>query len=145
VAVLDGVDLVDWVGLSVGVGLKLSVFVVAAFDRSSFDRFSAVVGVRELLLDRVGVAVERCVDWRFRVVAPFGVTVGGGESVAGTATSRSSSPLGMPESLIAEPPNRAAPATAALTTTAAHADAIRSPLLVTLPSSSTTTPEQITI
>jgi hypothetical protein len=80
-----------------------------------------------------------------RLVAPLGVTVGAGESVAGTATSRSSSPLGMPEPLMAEPPNRAAPATAALTTTAAQAEAIRSPLLVTLLSSSTTTPEQVTI
>jgi hypothetical protein len=142
VVVWDGVDLVDWVGLLVVVGLKLSVFVVVAFDR-----FSAGVGVRGLLLDRVGVAVERpCARARMdRLVAPLGVAVGGGESVAGTATSRSSSSLGMPESLMAEPPNRAAPATAALTTTAAHAEAIRSPLLVTLPSSSTTTPEQVTI
>src|SRR4030095_15760015 len=40
---------------------------------------------------------------------------------------------------MAEPPNRAAPTTAALTTTAALAEAIRSPVLVTLPSSRTTT------
>ena len=79
-----------------------------------------------------------------RVVAPFGVTLGDGESVAGTATSRWSWPLGMRESLMAEPPNRA-PATAALTTTAAVAEAIRRPLLVTLPSSRTTTPEHVTI
>jgi hypothetical protein len=59
VVVSDGVDLVDWVGLLVGVGLKLSVFVVVAFDR-----FSAAVGVRGLLLDRVGVAVERRVGSR---------------------------------------------------------------------------------
>jgi len=44
VVVLDGVDLADWVGRLVGLGLKLSVFVVVAFDGSS------AVG---LLLDRV--------------------------------------------------------------------------------------------
>jgi hypothetical protein len=78
-----------------------------------------------------------------RVLAPLGATLGDGEGVAGTATSRWSWPLGTRESLMAEPPNKAA-ATAALTTTAALAEAIRKPLLVTLPSSCTTTPEQVT-
>jgi hypothetical protein len=56
VAVLDGVDFAAWVGLLVGVGVKLSIFEVVTFDRCS------VVGeVRGLLLDRVG----RCrVGWR---------------------------------------------------------------------------------
>jgi hypothetical protein len=44
-----------------------------------------------------------------------------------------------------ELPIRAAAATAALTTTAALAEAIRSAVLDTLPSSSTTTPEHVTI
>ena len=44
-----------------------------------------------------------------------------------------------------EPPMSAAAATAALTTTAALADAIRSPVLDNFPSSCTTTPEHITI
>jgi hypothetical protein len=84
------------------------------------------------------------------VLAPLGVALGDVEELAGTAndveglagtaTSRSSWPLGAPGSLIAEPPNRAAP-TAALTTTAALAEAIRRPVLVTLPSCCTTTPE----
>ena len=88
------------------------------------------------------------------MVAPLGVTLvvlaltaaalADGEGLAGTATSRSSWPLGTRESLMAEPPNRA-PATAALTTTAAVAEAMRRPLLLTFPSSCTTTPEQVTI
>jgi hypothetical protein len=86
------------------------------------------------------------------VLAPLGVAVGDVEGLAGaardveglagTATSRSSWPLGASESLMAEPPNRAAPTTAALTTTAALAEAIRRPVLVTLPSSCTTTPDR---
>ncbi|HJY46208.1 MAG TPA: hypothetical protein VJ301_16440 [Propionibacteriaceae bacterium] len=85
------------------------------------------------------------------MLAPLGVTLGDVEALAGaasdveglagTATSRSSWPLGAPGPLMAGPPNRAAPTTAALTTTAALAEAIRSPVLVTLPSSCTTTPE----
>ena len=43
-----------------------------------------------------------------RVLAALGVTSGDGEGVAGTATSRWSWPLGTRESLMAEPPNRAA-------------------------------------
>jgi hypothetical protein len=73
-----------------------------------------------------------------------GVTVDHGDGVAGTAISRSSW-LGAPGSLIAEPPYSAAAVTAALTTTAALAEAIRSPVPVTVPPSRTTTPEQVTI
>jgi hypothetical protein len=52
--VLDGADFAAWVGPLVGAGLELWVFVVVALDR-----LAAVVSVRGLLLDRVGVAVER--------------------------------------------------------------------------------------
>jgi hypothetical protein len=51
--VLAGADFATWVGLLVGVGWELRVFVVVALDR-----FAAVVAVPGLLLDRVGVAVE---------------------------------------------------------------------------------------
>jgi hypothetical protein len=76
VAVVDGVDFAAWVGLLVGVGVKLSVSVLVVFDR-----LRVVVDVRRLLLDRVGVAVERpCARVRLdRVVAPLGVTLGDGE------------------------------------------------------------------
>ena len=78
------------------------------------------------------------------MLGPLGVT-SADEGLAGTATNRSSSPLRAPESLMAEPPNRAATTTAALTATAALTEAIRRPALVTLPSSCTTIPEQVTI
>ena len=94
---MDGVDLTDWVGRLVGLGLKVSVVVVVAFDR-----FSAV----GLLLDRV---VRRRVGWRphtaglsasrhcgrecaraklDRELAPLVDSLGDGDGVAGTATSR---------------------------------------------------------
>jgi hypothetical protein len=124
--------------------------------------------VVRLVLDRVaGEAVERRVGRRWqmagffsspwhsgracawarrdRLLGPLGVTSTDGDGLVGTATSRSSRSLGAPESVMAEPPNRAALTTAALTTTAALAEAIRRPVLVTLPSSCTTTPEQVTI
>jgi hypothetical protein len=101
VAVLDGVDLAAWVGRLVGVGVKLSILEVVAFDH-----FSIVGAVRGLLLDRVG----RCrVGWRShtagfsspghsgreratarldRVPAPLGVGLEAGDGVAGIAKSR---------------------------------------------------------
>jgi len=95
VVVLDGVALTDWFGRLVGLGLKVSVAVVVGFDR-----FSAV----GLLLDRV---VRRRVGWRWHTVglsrhcgrecarakldrelAPLVDSLGDGDGMAGTATSR---------------------------------------------------------
>src|SRR5215203_1845447 len=64
-------------------------------------------------------------------VVPLGVISGGAAGVLGIAAGCRSWLIGTLGFLVAEPPNRAAPATTALTTTAALAAAIRGPVPVT--------------